>query len=164
MLLLLSVVLICVTNVKLRVEFCILYCVLFETCKLILIKFYFQSTLFFMLQFFSHEQLIVGKGTDGFTAISKISVACVWPRREEFNVCWNSQKHAVCIVPSTVLLHSVFIYYLFFRHVSPLVLGHLQEARDFFDVCSLYKIHDLPEDSRELRLKHVGAKHCTSWY
>ena len=165
LLLLLSVVLICVANVKLSVEICIFYWVFFETCKLILIKFYFHSTFFFTLRLFSHEQLIFGKGADSCTAISKISVACVWPRREEINVYWNSQKHAVYIVPDTVLLHGVFIYsyYLFFRHDSPLVLGYLQEARDFFDVCSLYKIHDLSEDSRELRLKHAGTKR-TSWH
>lgn len=126
--------------------------------------FYFHSTLFFKLELFSHKQLIVGKGIDVFTAISKISVASVWPRREEIYVYLNSQKHTVYIVFHVVLLHSVFIYYLFFRHVSPLVVGYLQEARDFFDVCNLYKIHELPEDSRELRLKQVGAKHCTNWY
>ena len=48
-LLLLSVVQMCVTNVKLRVEFCILYCVLFETCKLMLIHFFTLILLYFSL-------------------------------------------------------------------------------------------------------------------
>lgn len=29
-------------------------------------------------------------------------------------------------------------FYLFFRHVSSLVLGYLQEARDFFSICAAY--------------------------
>ena len=49
MLLLLSFVLTCVTNVKLSVEFCIFYCVLFETCELILIHFFTLILLYFSL-------------------------------------------------------------------------------------------------------------------
>ena len=36
-----------------------------------------------MLVLFSHKQLILG--TDGFTAINKTSVACVWPRKKVIN-------------------------------------------------------------------------------
>jgi len=57
------------------------------------------------------------------------------------------------------------------RHVSASVLGHLQGARKFFDMCGVHKLlmSKLPEDVQELRPKHVGAiinkqKHCaTSW-
>ena len=75
--------------------------------------FYSHSTLFLTLELFSHKQLTVGKGADGFTAISKISVArvCVWPRREEINVYWNSQNHAVCIIPSCC---TVFLFIIYF--------------------------------------------------
>ena len=66
--------LIFVTDVKLRVEFSIFYCMLFETCKLIRTNFfYFHSNLCFTLELFSHK---VGKGTDGLTGTGIHSVVC----------------------------------------------------------------------------------------
>jgi len=44
----------------------------------------------------------------------------------------HKNKRYTYIVRNTVLLHTVFIYYLFFPHVSSLVLGYLQEPCDFF--------------------------------
>ena len=59
MLLLLSLVLLRVTNVKPNVEFCIFYCVLFETRKLILINFF---TFFSSLSYFRTNNSFLGRG------------------------------------------------------------------------------------------------------
>ena len=56
-------------------------------------------------------------------------------KRLMFIVPYINKRYIPYIITSCC---TIFIYYLFFRHVSSLILSYLQEAYDFFPICAFY--------------------------
>ena len=117
MLLRLSIVLICVTNVKLNVEFCIFYCLSFETCKLILIHFFTSILLYFSsLSYFRIKNYLLGRGLRVSQPLVKFQ-SHVFDRGGKRLIFIGTHKNMRCVSYLIPPCYTVFLSIIYFSDI-----------------------------------------------